>query len=517
MLSIPFSNYVFFIIRASPIVREVCSRTIGSNADGRSYMTIAAQRILKCVLICLSFALSAHAASADHSSCSKDNRLCGPKCMLTICQKFGLKADIDELTRLSQSDEKNGTSLAGLCNAAKDKGLEAVGMKISAEELAGLKVPAIAHLWTNHFVIVEADGTGRLKVTDPPNEAKLVSVEEFKKDFSSFALLVSKDKDSFPKTEIKGPDLRLTEYVHDLGFVDQGEKLGFAVKCKNVGNEELNISSIDASCDCTSASTSNTKIAPGGETEINVVFDSNEKKGRQVQTIYINSNDPVTPTVQLQLIGVVRPEKVILRPQSINFGKLRRSESANKEIYIPDSSEVSANYSDTKLEIKEASTDTPFVIAAITHTPDEKNPNYTIGLSLKPGSPIGDFKGKVIINTNHPKELTIEVPITATIKGDIDVFPDTFFLGLIKKGKAVEKAITISTVGKDSLKIEKVDNPLEYVSVKLTPKTEGKEYSLTATLKNDAPTGYIKGDIVIHTNNPDQPEIKVPVLGLVEE
>ena len=45
---------------------------------------------------------------------------------------------------------------------------------------------------------------------------------------------------------------------------------------------------------------------------------------------------------------------------------------------------------------------------------------------------------------------------------------------------------------------------------------KAKEYTLTATLNGDAPAGNIKAEIVIHTNNPDQPQIKVPVYAYVE-
>jgi len=37
----------------------------------------------------------------------------------------------------------------------------------------------------------------------------------------------------------------------------------------------------------------------------------------------------------------------------------------------------------------------------------------------------------------------------------------------------------------------------------------------TTTPAIDAPLGNIKGEVTIHTNDPDQPEIKVPVFAYV--
>jgi hypothetical protein len=54
------------------------------------------------------------------------------------------------------------------------------------------------------------------------------------------------------------------------------------------------------------------------------------------------------------------------------------------------------------------------------------------------------------------------------------------------------------------------------VAIRKSPPRRGKEYILTATLKPDAPLGNIKGEITIHTNDPDQPHIKVPVYAYVE-
>ncbi len=87
----------------------------------------------------------------------------------------------------------------------------------------------------------------------------------------------------------------------------------------------------------------------------------------------------------------------------------------------------------------------------------------------------------------------------------------------MKKGSERQCAVTISTVSDKPLTIDKIDNPIPYLSVDVKPKVEGKEYTITATLKPDAPLGNVKGEVTIHTNEPDQPEIKVPVYAYVEE
>lgn len=144
-------------------------------------------------------------------------------------------------------------------------------------------------------------------------------------------------------------------------------------------------------------------------------------------------------------------------------------------------------------------------------------PGYVLTATLKPGAPLGEFKGAITITSNHPKQPKVEVPVTATIRGNIDLDRESFFLGLLKKGQTRSTGVTVSTVGKDPLKITKVDNPLSYLALDVSPRIEGKEYVVTATLKADAPVGNIKGDVVIHTNDADQRKIRISVYAFVEE
>jgi len=110
------------------------------------------------------------AALTDSLSQTCPSILCGPQSLLVVCRCLGSNATLDELVSLSGYGERSGANPLGLRKAAEAKGLCAVGMKIGAEDLARLTIPAIAHQWGNHFVAVESGGPDALKVTDPPAE-----------------------------------------------------------------------------------------------------------------------------------------------------------------------------------------------------------------------------------------------------------------------------------------------------------------------------------------------------------
>jgi hypothetical protein len=228
-----------------------------------------------------------------------------------------------------------------------------------------------------------------------------------------------------------------------------------------------------------------------------------------MKKLYISSNDPICPVVQIGIGGYVQPDHLLFSPVTVIFGDVRRTETANRQVLV-------FSVPEDNVEIKSVESTSPYIKAAVAPGTQKDGPGYVITTTLKPGAPVGDFKAKLTIVSTHPKQPKAEVPITATIKGNIDTDRESFFLGLVKKGKESVSNVTISTVSKDPLKIGKIDNPLNCVTVEVKPRTEGKEYVLTATLKPDAPLGNIKDQVIVHTNDPDQPEIKIPVYAYVE-
>lgn len=128
------------------------------------------------------------------SAQSLPDPLCGPKSLQVVFQKLGIKSSLEEISRISGYKDKEGTTMYGLYQAAKKKGLYAEGVKINLDEIAELKIPVIAYLWGDHFLIVEGTGTDTLIITDPPNKPYFTSKDKFQPFYSGFALFVSKNK-----------------------------------------------------------------------------------------------------------------------------------------------------------------------------------------------------------------------------------------------------------------------------------------------------------------------------------
>lgn len=93
------------------------------------------------------------------------------------------------------------------------------------------------------------------------------------------------------------PIFEFEEKVIEFGEISQGEKVKRNYKFKNVGKTDLIISDAKGSCGCTVPRWPKQPIRPGQEGEIEVVFDSNGKQGRQSKTVTLIANTKPNTTV----------------------------------------------------------------------------------------------------------------------------------------------------------------------------------------------------------------------------
>ena len=90
--------------------------------------------------------------------------------------------------------------------------------------------------------------------------------------------------------------------VWDFGTIKQGESPEFTFTFINNGTEPMIISNAKGSCGCTVPSWPKEPIPPKGTGEINVKFNSKNKKGTQNKTVTLTANT-TPPTTKLRVTG----------------------------------------------------------------------------------------------------------------------------------------------------------------------------------------------------------------------
>jgi len=89
------------------------------------------------------------------------------------------------------------------------------------------------------------------------------------------------------------PIMKFDTSYHDFGTLIQGEQVAFTFKFKNIGTSNLIINDAYSTCGCTVPNYSKQPLAPGKEGKIEVVFNSEGKRGLQYKTVTLKLNTQI--------------------------------------------------------------------------------------------------------------------------------------------------------------------------------------------------------------------------------
>lgn len=92
-------------------------------------------------------------------------------------------------------------------------------------------------------------------------------------------------------TDVNGiPEIKFDTTYYDFGTLIQGEKAEYTFWFKNTGTADLIIHDAFSTCGCTVPEYSNEPIQPGSSGKIDVVFNSEGKRGLQYKTVTLKLN-----------------------------------------------------------------------------------------------------------------------------------------------------------------------------------------------------------------------------------
>ena len=99
------------------------------------------------------------------------------------------------------------------------------------------------------------------------------------------------DFDTDKALSVEGQSLIVFDTLeHDFGTIIEGEKLMCYFTYRNNGDAQLLLTSVKASCGCTTPDWSNEPLGPGKSEELKILFDASGRKGKQHKQITVHSN-----------------------------------------------------------------------------------------------------------------------------------------------------------------------------------------------------------------------------------
>ncbi len=149
-------------------------------------------------------------------------------------------------------------------------------------------------------------------------------------------------------------------------------------------------------------------LSPGSKGEIQANFDSTRFRGAVKKTIYIYSNDPVMPVMQLHIKGKVT-EVVAVEPAKVNFGHVSADQSLAATITL-------RNQGETPLRLGQPTTTAKELQAEMAEVTLPKGEQTTVDLLLSPKPGKSRFSGYVIVPAVGVPKNQLRIPVYATFR-----------------------------------------------------------------------------------------------------
>lgn len=298
-----------------------------------------------------------------------------------------------------------------------------------------------------------------------------------------------------------GPMIHLSERMVELGDLPQHERREHAFRIENRGTAPLAITKIETTCSCTAAIASDSVLAPGETTDLNVTYNTKDKEGEETQIVVLYTNDPAEPRIDLVVKANVIPF-VRVGPRILDFGPVHRGDSKTL------SAEFEADPG-TGFAVSSVEGGDEWVTWKISPVPGALNPTWRVEAMLRPDVPLGRFMKRADVKMQHPHRTQEALTVKGLIYSYFILEKAKFDFLTVQAGKAVVRSMVIDCDGTRSYQITGVTSSTDRLKPRLARK--GKGYELTVDFLPGSQAGTTEETLTLATTDPKEPKIEIPV------
>ena len=316
--------------------------------------------------------------------------------------------------------------------------------------------------------------------------------------------------------------LILEPAMHHMGKIVDNKKVSIPFCLTNNTKNPVKIKKVDASCGCIAAVPDPETIPAGGKSKVMVKVDPSGRSGYIQWSIRIFTDCPQIPVVETYLDATIL-KNAMLSQEYLYFGEFRRGVKALQKIWVAPQKypefkvlEVKAVIADPQKPVSEYF-NIEFSAGVYEGFYPGLRPAYCIEIKAQETIPYGRVEGKLVIKTDIPEHNIIEIPLLARVAGEIGVRPDYLSLGIIKAGRTTKKNIYIYHREGGAFSIKKITSTCKFLNPEIQVKVPEQYYKITVFCegKEGLPEGEFRGHLTIHTTSEQQPEIKIPIQGII--
>ncbi|WP_165227249.1 DUF1573 domain-containing protein [Aquisphaera insulae] len=325
---------------------------------------------------------------------------------------------------------------------------------------------------------------------------------------------VPKTKGPQPKVVVEG---QLTYEFGDMATQKTGTRKWVV---KNEGEGDLDIYLGASSCMCTVGKLkkegSKETIKPGESTEVEVEWKTKDQVGEYGKNVTITTNDPTRPEFKLGVHGQVSAPVMIL-PQPLDGVVAVGSISTDKpsQISIAVFSPNRPDFKISKITSSKPDLITPNIVplTAEDQAQLKTKGGHRVNLNVKPGFGQGEFREELIVETDHPDEPKITLTLSGTATGPVSVVPARLRLMALDGRGNASSQVNLLVRGGQTAKFTVAHKP-DKLDVDIVPNDAPGamgRYRMTVSVPPGLPPGVVEDTIILKTDLPGVPEIKVPV------
>ena len=255
----------------------------------------------------------------------------------------------------------------------------------------------------------------------------------------------------------EGPKVRFLETVHDAGIVDAGGAVSHLFRLVSEGGEDLLIEDVSSTCGCIGALVGAEEsssaptweeandpprralVAPGDSAAIRVSMDLPRAldSPEYSEEVFVRTNDPLRPVVSLRMRARIR-ERVWWYPPGLTLGRVKSGNVYTRTLTVRATVRLDSVWADVA-GLRGIGVEATRLAA------NHFNVRIQVDAALAPlqegGSelPIGIAYGDTVVS--------ISVPFSGQIEGDVRVDPESIFLGSIAAGTRISLRLLVGEEG----------------------------------------------------------------------
>ena len=312
-------------------------------------------------------------------------------------------------------------------------------------------------------------------------------------------------QDAAPRTVVSGS-------VVDVGRVARGETVDHTFQITNEGNAPLEIVRVKPTCGCTVAEYDEV-IAPGESGSLLAKLDTSEFRGPIAKSIRVYTNDAANPELTLVIKADVRAQ-IDVSPGYARFVVVHGDDYGSRKqiVWSPDF---------PGLEIKSVSSPYPFV-QVTSRKLEEGDSDYRkdsnrwqVDVALASDAPIGPMADYIRLDTNHPRQRMVRVPVSGMVRPILTVTPKVADFGRRDPGEEHQATLEIKNLGSTAVDVESAVSDLPGLEAEVEAVEAGRLFNVVLTLAPGMEKGRFRGKVTLRTSSPQQPVVEIDVTGTV--